>query len=54
MKKALSTLLLTAAPALAMAHEGHGGVGLFHHMAELVPAIILVVIAAFVIWKRTR
>ncbi|WP_394129458.1 hypothetical protein [Shewanella maritima] len=54
MKKALSVIALAAAPSLAMAHEGHGGIGLFHHLSDLVPAIALVAVAAFIIWKRTR
>ncbi|NKF49196.1 hypothetical protein G3R49_01215 [Shewanella sp. WXL01] len=54
MKKLISTAALAAISTSALAHEGHGGVGLFHHVAELVPAIALVAIVAFVIWKRSE
>ncbi|MFC3185918.1 hypothetical protein ACFOD0_03320 [Shewanella intestini] len=54
MKKLISLSALAATPTLALAHEGHGGVGLFHHMVDLVPAIALVAVVGFIIWKRTR
>lgn len=49
----LATALLT--PTLAFAHDGHGGVGLFHHFMDLAPALaLLVVIAAGVMWVKNR
>ncbi|GIU53052.1 MULTISPECIES: hypothetical protein [Shewanella] len=54
MKAKLTALLLAAAPTLAFAHEGHGGVGLFHHMYELAPAIALVAIVAFIFYKKSK
>ncbi|WP_372870615.1 hypothetical protein [Shewanella sp.] len=52
MKSVLPLLLLV--PATAMAHEGHGGVGLFHHLMDLLPAIALVAIAGTWWWARGR
>ncbi|WP_194945097.1 hypothetical protein [Shewanella sp. TC10] len=54
MKAKLTALLLALSPTLAIAHEGHGGIGLFHHMSELVPAVVLIAIVAFVIYRRTK
>ncbi|QSX31300.1 MULTISPECIES: hypothetical protein [Shewanella] len=34
-------LILCLLPSLALAHEGHGGVGLFHHLLELWPVVLL-------------
>ncbi|QQX81901.1 hypothetical protein JK628_08870 [Shewanella sp. KX20019] len=49
----LAFTLLT--PTLAFAHEGHGGIGLFHHFMDLAPALaLLVVIAAGVMWVKKR
>ncbi|GGB70289.1 hypothetical protein K8B83_12325 [Shewanella inventionis] len=54
MKYLSLAFILATIPSLAMAHEGHGGVGLFHHLLELTPAIALVAIAAFIYWKRSK
>ncbi|GIU15454.1 MULTISPECIES: hypothetical protein [unclassified Shewanella] len=53
MRKLLLVALLS--PMTVMAHEGHGGIGLFHHLADLAPAIaLLAVIAAGFIWVKKR
>jgi len=39
-------LMLCLVPSLALAHEGHGGIGLFHHMLSLWPAVVLLVLMA--------
>ncbi|MGX9460950.1 hypothetical protein ACWXWU_06840 [Shewanella sp. A14] len=54
MKYLSLAFILATIPSLAMAHEGHGGVGLFHHLYELTPAIALVAIVAFIYWKRSK
>jgi len=54
MKYLTTAFILATMPSIAMAHEGHGGVGLFHHLTELSPAIILVAVVAFIYWKRTK
>ncbi|WP_175609522.1 hypothetical protein [Shewanella sp. UCD-KL21] len=54
MKTKLTAMLMAASPTLALAHEGHGAVGLFHHLYELAPAIALVAIVALVIYNKTR
>ncbi|WOT06410.1 hypothetical protein [Shewanella youngdeokensis] len=49
----LATTLLT--PTLAFAHEGHGGIGLFHHFMDMAPALALVaVIGAGVVWAKNH
>lgn len=53
--KLLFAMLFTLLPALALAHPGHGGVGLFHHLLDLAPAIILVALIAWAgIWVKNR
>ncbi|MGL5046381.1 MAG: hypothetical protein ACRC6S_02060 [Shewanella sp.] len=53
--KILLVLLCMLVPSMAWAHIGHGGVGLFHHLLELAPAIILVALIACVgIWAKNR
>ncbi|GGQ07248.1 hypothetical protein [Shewanella litoralis] len=54
MKYLSLAFILAATPSLALAHEGHGGVGLFHHLMDLSPAIALVAIVAFIYWKRSK
>ncbi|ABI71960.1 MULTISPECIES: hypothetical protein [Shewanella] len=54
MKYLSIAFILATIPSIAMAHEGHGGVGLFHHFIQLTPAIALVAIVAFIYWKRTK
>ena len=54
MKYLSLALILATTPSLAMAHEGHGGVGLFHHLYQLTPAIALVAIVLFIFWKRNN
>ncbi len=52
MKKAL-LLLASLLPAAAWAHPGHNGIGLFHHLNDLLPIIALVIIVAGVmLWKK--
>ncbi|MCK8045963.1 hypothetical protein MSG37_13830 [Shewanella sp. 1CM18E] len=49
----LGTILLS--PAVAFAHEGHGGVGLFHHFVDLAPALaLLAVIGVGFVWVKKR
>ncbi|MCL1046811.1 hypothetical protein Q4601_12945 [Shewanella sp. 1_MG-2023] len=54
MNTKLIALLFATAPTAVFAHEGHGGMGLFHHLYELAPAITLVAIVAFVIYQKTK
>ena len=54
MKYLSIAVFLATMPSLAMAHEGHGGVGLFHHLMDLAPAIALVAIGALIYWKRSK
>ncbi|WP_162928506.1 hypothetical protein [Shewanella japonica] len=54
MKTKIAAVLMAITPSLVMAHEGHGGVGLFHHMYEVVPAIVLVAIVAFIFYKKSK
>lgn len=54
MKYLSIAFILATIPSIAMAHEGHGGVELFHHFMQLTPAIALVAIVAFIYWKRTK
>ena len=49
----LTFSLLT--PTVVFAHEGHGGVGLFHHFMDLAPALaLLAVIAGGIMWVKNR
>ncbi|MCL1059088.1 hypothetical protein L2729_14000 [Shewanella gelidimarina] len=53
MSKFLILTLSLLTPTLAFAHEGHGGVGLFHHFMNMAPALaLLVVIAAGIMWVK--
>jgi hypothetical protein len=55
MSKFLILAITLLTPTLAFAHEGHGGVGLFHHFMDLAPALaLLVVIAAGIMWVKKR
>ncbi|WP_299794304.1 hypothetical protein [uncultured Shewanella sp.] len=55
MKNVLSMIALLAMPSMAMAHEGHNGVGLFHHMFDILPFVAVVIIAAGAfIWKKNQ
>ncbi|WP_165399023.1 MULTISPECIES: hypothetical protein [Shewanella] len=45
MKKSLVAASLFV-PCAAFAHEGHGGIGLFHHMYDLLPVVGAVIIVA--------
>lgn len=38
-------------PQTAFAHDGHGGVGLFHHLMDIAPALLLVML---VLWGVNR
>lgn len=53
--KLLLVLLCMLVPSMAWAHPGHGGVGLFHHLLDLAPAVILVALIAWAgIWAKSR
>ncbi|MGL4612916.1 MAG: hypothetical protein ACRCVV_03260 [Shewanella sp.] len=53
--KFLFVLLVSLLPSMVWAHEGHGGVGLFHHLLDLMPAIILVALIAVAgVWAKNR
>ena len=55
MRKLLLLTAIILSPMTAIAHEGHGGVGLFHHFMDLAPALgLLAVIAAGFIWVKRR
>ncbi|WP_174208622.1 hypothetical protein [Shewanella halifaxensis] len=55
MRKLLLLITILLSPSIALAHEGHGGVGLFHHFVDLAPALgLLVVIAAGLMWVKNR
>ncbi|QYK02971.1 hypothetical protein [Shewanella psychrotolerans] len=46
-------LLASLLPAAAWAHPGHHGIGLFHHLNDLLPIIALVIIVAGIMaWKK--
>ncbi|GLP97323.1 hypothetical protein [Paraferrimonas sedimenticola] len=51
--KKLIGLMVAGLPNIAFAHEGHGGLGLFHHAYDILPLLVGVVIIAGVwYWKR--
>ena len=53
--KLLLVLLCMLVPSMAWAHPGHCGVGLFHHLLDLAPAVILVALIAWAgIWAKNR
>lgn len=53
--KILFVLLFSLLPTIAWAHAGHGGVGLFHHLLDYAPAIILVALLACVgVWAKNK
>ncbi|PIW62740.1 hypothetical protein [Shewanella sp. CG12_big_fil_rev_8_21_14_0_65_47_15] len=53
--KLLLVLLFTLLPTMAWAHPGHGGVGLFHHLLDFAPAIILVALLVWAgVWAKNR
>jgi len=55
MKKVLSMIALLAMPTMAMAHSGHEGVGMFHHMFDILPLVAVVIIAAGAfVWKKNQ
>ncbi|QYJ87642.1 hypothetical protein K0I73_08130 [Shewanella mesophila] len=46
-------LLVSLLPAAAWAHPGHQGIGLFHHLNDLLPIVALVIIVAgIMVWKK--
>ncbi|WP_179026095.1 hypothetical protein [Shewanella sp. Scap07] len=53
MKKSILSMILLL-PFSALAHEGHGGLGLFHHMYDLLPVIgaIVIVLGLWLVKKR--
>ncbi|WP_181317859.1 hypothetical protein [Shewanella morhuae] len=53
--KILLILLCALAPSMVWAHPGHGGVGLFHHLLDLAPAVILVALVVWAgMWAKNR
>ncbi len=50
MKHTLITLAALS-PGLALAHEGHGGIGLLHHAMDLIP---LVALAGLAVWGISK
>ena len=55
MKKFLPLLITLLIPSVTWAHPGHGSVGLFHHLSDVAPFILLaVLIAGGAIWARSR
>ena len=55
MRKSLLIIAMLLSPTAAFAHEGHGGVGLFHHFMDLAPALaLLAVIAVGFVWVKNR
>ncbi|MDP5146494.1 hypothetical protein ORI98_08595 [Shewanella sp. ULN5] len=54
MNKFIWSLSLMAISGAALAHEGHGAPGLFHHFEQMAPAIILVAVVAGIIWKMKK
>ena len=55
MAKSLFTIFILLFSAVAVAHEGHGGVGFFHHIMDLAPALALLgIIAVGFVWVKNR
>lgn len=55
MKTVLSIIALIFMPTLAWAHPGHGGIGLFHHLFDLLPIIaVIILVAGVYVWKRKQ
>ncbi|MEC4725381.1 hypothetical protein HWQ46_07460 [Shewanella sp. D64] len=55
MRKLTSLIALTFIPSLAWAHPGHDGIGLFHHMFDLLPIVaVIILVAGVYIWKRKQ
>lgn len=53
MKKIVSALTLMTIPSIALAHPGHGGIGLLHHLYDLLPFVAVVILAGgLYMWKR--
>ncbi|GIU23106.1 hypothetical protein [Shewanella colwelliana] len=52
MNKAIA-LLASLLPAAAWAHPGHHGIGLFHHLNDLLPIVaVVILVAGIMIWKK--
>ncbi|EDQ00393.1 hypothetical protein KT99_11098 [Shewanella benthica KT99] len=55
MKTVLSMMALVAMPSMAWAHSGHNGIGLFHHLQDLLPIVAAIfIVAAYMLWKKHR
>lgn len=55
MKRFLPLLMILLLPSVAMAHAGHGGLGVFHHFIDMAPALTLLVLAiGGAIWINKR
>ncbi|QYJ80335.1 hypothetical protein [Shewanella acanthi] len=53
--KLLFALMSCLLPSLVWAHSGHGGVGLFHHLLDFAPAMVLVLLVVWVgIWAKNK
>lgn len=53
MKFVLSIFTLLYMPTIAWAHTGHDGIGLFHHLFDILPIIaVVILVAGAYIWKR--
>lgn len=55
MKSLLPTLIMLLIPSVSWAHPGHGAVGLFHHLSDVAPLILLAaIVAGYAIWVRSK
>ena len=55
MKNLLPTLIMLLIPSVSWAHPGHGAVGLFHHLSDVAPLILLAaIVAGYAIWVRSK
>ncbi len=55
MKKLLPTLIMLLIPAVSWAHPGHGSIGLFHHLSDVTPLILLaIIVACGAAWIRSK
>ncbi|WP_394202002.1 hypothetical protein [Shewanella waksmanii] len=51
--KKLSLIVAAMFSSAAVAHPGHDGVGLFHHMQDILPIVLAVIIVGgYMLWKK--